>query len=85
MTEREKFILRAALIYAQSNLDDVNLAFEHDGSPDDPQNEKGLIDVNGDEGKYLNEVEVAGPAAAKSLRTKDLRLLKNSEKIPQRA
>jgi hypothetical protein len=26
-----------------------------------------------------------GPAAAKSLRTKDLRLLKNSEKIPQRA
>lgn len=59
MTEREKFILRAALIYTQSNLDDVNLAFEHDGSSDDPENEKGLISVNGDEGIYLNEREVA--------------------------
>lgn len=59
MTEREKFILRAALIYAQSNLDDVNLAFEHDGSSDNPENEKCLINVNGDEGMYLNENEVA--------------------------
>jgi hypothetical protein len=59
MTDREKFILRAALIYVQANLDDVNLVFEHEGSADDPENEQGLISVNGDEREYLNEVEVA--------------------------
>lgn len=28
MTEREKFILLMALIYAHANLDDINVAFE---------------------------------------------------------
>lgn len=50
MTEREKFILRAALIYAQSNLADLNEAFEYD---------ENHISVNGDEGESLNETEVA--------------------------
>lgn len=30
MNDREKFVIRAALIYLQSNRDDVNLAFAND-------------------------------------------------------
>lgn len=30
MNDREKFVIRAALIYLQSNRDDVNMAFAND-------------------------------------------------------
>lgn len=56
MTEREKFIIRAALIYAQSNLDDVNQAFEVINSPDNDPGD--LISVNGDLDREINESEV---------------------------
>jgi hypothetical protein len=53
MTEREKFIIRAALIYAQANLADLNQAFEFDETEDH-------ISVNGDIGEpiqFESEVE----------------------------
>lgn len=50
MSEREKFILRAALIYAQSNLSDLNEAFE--------DSESDGISVNGEEGSPIVESEV---------------------------
>lgn len=56
MTEREKFIMRAALIYAQSNLDDLNEAFNTNDPEYDP---RPIISVNGDEDNELNETEVA--------------------------
>lgn len=49
MTERQKFILRAVLLYAQSNLDDLNDAFA---------NAFGELNVNGDEGENIKENEV---------------------------
>lgn len=50
MDDRAKFIIRAALIYIQSNLDDVNEVFEvEDG---------GIISLNGDEGSIITESEV---------------------------
>ena len=53
MSEREKFITRAALLYAQSNLDDLNEAFEnwHTNSA--------TININGDEGEIIDELEIA--------------------------
>lgn len=50
MNEREKYIIRAALIYMQSNLLDVNAAFEDE--------ESDCISVNGDEGSPIAEGEV---------------------------
>ena len=49
MNQRERFVLRAALIYAQSNLDDLNQAFAEDDAN---------LSVNGDLGRILNEEEV---------------------------
>jgi len=65
MNDREKFILRAALIYVQSNLDDVNEAFANDIDVRSflsaialPELTKDLS-VNGDEGELIKEEEVA--------------------------
>ena len=58
MNEREKFIVRAALIYLQSNREDVNQAFEVSYplfGRDDDQVE---ISVNGDVGNAILEDEV---------------------------
>lgn len=52
MNLREKFILRAALIYAQSNLSDLNEAFE------DFIGEEGTIRVNEEHDKVITEEEV---------------------------
>lgn len=52
--DREKFILRAALIYAQSNLSDLNEAFENL----DDELSSNSLDVNGDEGPVIAESEV---------------------------
>lgn len=57
MNEREKFILRAALIYAQANLGDLNEAFNIDDC-DDFIDEEGTIQVNGEHGKVITEQEV---------------------------
>ena len=57
MNEREKFILRAALIYAQSNLSDLNEAFECDDC-DDFVDEQGTIHVNGEHGAVISEQEI---------------------------
>lgn len=57
MNEREKFIMRAALIYAQSNLSDLNEAFEIQDC-DDFIDEEGTIQVNGEHGKVITEEEV---------------------------
>lgn len=52
MNEREKFILRAALIYVQSNLSDLNEAFDYwPGKQDE-------IEVNGEHGAAISEQEV---------------------------
>lgn len=48
MIEREKFVVMAALLYAQSNLDELNQAFENDEE----------ISVNGNKGKPINEIEI---------------------------
>jgi hypothetical protein len=62
MTEREKFILRAALIYAQSNLGDLNEAFESDSDDYDDDDYEARrvnkISVNGDFGDTISESEV---------------------------
>lgn len=55
MTEREKFIMRAVLSYAQSNLDDLNQAFEAESCDDF---EEGTLDVNGEHGPVIRESEV---------------------------
>lgn len=52
MNEREKYIIRAALIYMQSNLLDVNAAFEDSWGGGE------VISVNGDEGSPIAEGEV---------------------------
>lgn len=55
MNEREKFILRAALIYAHSNLSDLNQAFEN---LEDELSSSDLLSVNGDEGPVIAESEI---------------------------
>ena len=58
MNEREKFIVRAALIYLQSNRVEINESFESD--PDEslmPPDEVD-ISVNGDVGPAIKEEEV---------------------------
>lgn len=57
MTEREKFIMRAVLIYAQANLDDLNEAFEME-SCEDFVDEEGTIYLNGEHGTAIRESEV---------------------------
>lgn len=53
MSEREKFILRAALLYAISNLDDVNEVFQSDN-----EDGSGLLLVNDETGSIIAEYEV---------------------------
>lgn len=48
MNKRKRFIIRAALLYIQSNLDDLNEAFQEDD----------YISVNGELGKEIDEDEV---------------------------
>lgn len=48
MNKRKRFIIRAALLYIQSNLDDLNEVFR----------EEDYISVNGDLGKEIDEDEV---------------------------
>lgn len=55
MNDREKFIVRAALIYLQSNRDDVNDAFHRRWDSLGRQ----ALSVNGDEGELIKEDEVA--------------------------
>ena len=57
MTERQRFVLRAALIYAQANLADLNAAFSdpEEVSLDDVDE----ISVNGDVDEAVTEHEVA--------------------------
>lgn len=57
MNEREKFILQAALIYAQANLGDLNEAFNIDDC-DDFSWPEGTIQVNGEHGAAISEQEV---------------------------
>ena len=54
MTDRDKLIIRACLIYGICNLDDINFDFEKDLN----QNETGLISVNGEVGPYITEEEL---------------------------
>jgi len=58
MTERQKEIIRAALIYAQANIDDVLDAFAHIGTEEDLDNERGLLSVNGDLMDSFSEKEI---------------------------
>lgn len=55
MDEREKFVLRAVLLYAQANLSDVNEAFEAEQQADETPS---TISVNGDPGEPLTENEL---------------------------
>lgn len=48
MNKRQRFVIRAALLYIQSNMDDLNEAFQEDD----------YISVNGEFGKEINEDEV---------------------------
>mgnify|MGYP000294099405 CR=1 FL=1 len=57
MNERERFIVRAALIYLQSNREDVNQAFETDDQGLMPP-DQAEISVNGDVGEAIKEDEV---------------------------
>lgn len=57
MNEREKFILRAALIYLQSNREDINECFETDDQGLMPPDEA-EISVNGEVGEAIKEDEV---------------------------
>ena len=52
MNDRDKFIIRAALLYAQANLDDLNEAFTADEPSDN------LISVNGERSEPITEDEV---------------------------
>lgn len=53
MTERQRYVLRAALIYAQANLDDLNEAFFF---PDECELDQ--ISVNGDVDDGIDEDEI---------------------------
>lgn len=57
MNERERFIVRAALIYLQSNRSDINEAFETDDQGLMPP-DQAEISVNGDVGEAIKEDEV---------------------------
>lgn len=54
MNEREKFLMRMAVLYMISNLDDVNDAFEHGPPPED--NDR--VSVNGEIGIKPEEDEL---------------------------
>jgi|688.fasta_scaffold03312_39 hypothetical protein len=61
MNDREKFIIRAALLFLQSNLEDANESYNADDYDDDDWEERQMqsISVNGDFGKAIEENEVA--------------------------
>ena len=52
MNEREKFIIRAILIYAMSNISDINEVFECDSGSGV------MIRVNGDLGKKISDMDL---------------------------
>lgn len=55
MNEREIYILKAALIYAQSNLDDLNEVFELENNKENVFN---YITVDGDRRFFITEDEI---------------------------
>jgi hypothetical protein len=57
MNDREKFIIRASLIFMQSNIDDANESFDSYDCDCDEGGEH--ISVNGDCGKPIEEDELA--------------------------
>ena len=60
MTEREKFLMRMALIYMISNMEDVNEAFSDDAKGwDGTKVEENEISVNGDIGEKATEDELS--------------------------
>ena len=59
MNDREKFIMRAALIYLQANRDDVNEAFFQEYMRDDGSFDiYEALSVNGEQGELIKEDEV---------------------------
>lgn len=58
MKDRERIIMRAALLYMQTNLDDVNDAFAN-STEEDLDNESGTISVNREVTSPFEEDEVA--------------------------
>jgi hypothetical protein len=59
LTKRHNDMLRAALSYAYSNVDDLNDAFAH-FIDDDPDNESGLVDLgDGNVTESFTETEIA--------------------------
>jgi len=60
MTEREKYLLRMAVIYLMSNMDDANEAFsDEDKGWDGTPVEENEISVNGDIGEKATEEELS--------------------------
>lgn len=55
MTERQRFVLRAVLIYAQANLGDLNEAFTE---PEELSLDEAEISVNGDVDEAVDEAEI---------------------------
>ena len=66
ISERQKFVVRAALIYALSNLDDINDAFA-----DDPDDGTCAIRVGGEIGSLNEGPSVDDPAPDFRLKTHD--------------
>ena len=58
MTERQRFVLRAALLYAQANLGDLNEAFSTDSDTDVGGTTSWEISVNGEIGPTLADEEL---------------------------
>lgn len=46
MTPRQKLLVKAALMYAQANIDDLNDSYAYDGDGDD-DNSDGYVQVSG--------------------------------------
>lgn len=56
-TKRQQQVLKAILSYAASNVDDINDAFAS-FSEDDPDNEDGKIEVNGEKLDSISDEEI---------------------------
>lgn len=55
MNDREKFLIRMALVYLSANREDANIAFEYTRGWDSAVTE---INVNGDVGPSAEEAEL---------------------------
>ena len=55
MNAREKFMLKAALLYAQANLDDLNQAFELEEAEVETSS---AISVDQERGEMITETEI---------------------------